>query len=542
MSTAVREQIRQLTAAFDEVVDAISVEDLRGRERSPHPLADSADPAGDVLSIGRRPAGRQLSIAAVWVLLVVGTVGALVWVQRNAAAPAATPATAPARTAASASFGQFVWPAPARHFATLDELVESFAGEVLAWDAWDIVGTASESPEPQTFTLTSSSPEASVALVAIPSADGWGFVQIGQPMTASAEQPGDLVLSMPIGAGTASASVVIRLADGTTRESTDISGRVVFPDVRLEDLVSALAVTRDTGDRALTALGGVYGIDPASPATVPSSTTGVADQGVPYGPLDYATTDEGLPMWPAANVSDPPATTTGYGLQLCDSGFGTKVMRVDPAAGPAHAYSGTLCVFVDLAEPRADAVTKCATSTEQLHYARCQRRTDQTGSAGPGTSQRAAATADDTAAMQAFPSATAWDQAEVFDATVSASAQGAPAYRDGAVAVTLSTADDGAAAETVDQPGVCFVIEIPGATADGCVGRALLATGLAYGAFQDGDGPIELVGIVPDEVVAVEIGGQVVTPVNNVWHYTATSGSPLTITVRAADGRATSTL
>ena len=31
-------------------------------------------------------------------------------------------------------------------------------------------------------------------------------------------------------------------------------------------------------------------------------------------------------MWPEANVSDPPATTSGYGMQLCDSGYGTKIL------------------------------------------------------------------------------------------------------------------------------------------------------------------------------------------------------------------------
>ena len=143
------------------------------------------------------------------------------------------------------------------------------------------------------------------------------------------------------------------------------------------------------------------------------------------------------------------------------------------------------------------------------------------------------------AAMQAFPSATAWDQAELFDATVSA-ASTKTVHRSTATARprSPSTLHDVAVVDaTVDQPGVCFQIEIPGATANGCAGHGLLATGLAYGAFQDGDGPIEIVGIVPDEVIAIEVDGQTLTPTNNVWHYTATSGDPLTITVRSADGR-----
>jgi hypothetical protein len=82
----------------------------------------------------------------------------------------------------------------------------------------------------------------------------------------------------------------------------------------------------------------------------------------------------------------------------------------------------------------------------------------------------------------------------------------------------------------------------PGATAAGCVGHSLLATGLAYGAFQSGDGPIEIVGIVPDEVTAIEIDGITVKPTNNVWHYTATEGVALKITVRSADDRTAATV
>lgn len=551
MSTAVREQIRKLTAAFDEVVDDITVGEVHGRVGPTIPFHDVDHPTGDVLANGSRPSARLLSIAAVWMLLVVGVVGALVWVERNGPPPSATPSPSTTDAAAApAAFGQFVWPAPPRNFATLDDLVGAFATEVLAWNAWDVVGDVNDTSQPQVFTLASSSPEASVRLVAIPSPEGWGFVQIGEPMSGSAEQPGDLVLTVPIGVGAESGSVVIRLSDGTTRESADLTGQVVFSGVRVEDVVSALAVGRDANGRALTAVGGMFRDDSAPPATVPGSVPGStiavnAEQGIPYGPLDYATTEQALPMWPEVELSDPPATTSGYGMQLCDSGPGTKILRVDPASGPSHAYSGTLCVFVDLAEARVDAVTKCATSTDRFNYARCQRRTDQTDTTGAGASKSAVTDAEDMAAMQAFPSATAWNQSEMFDATVSAASarDASRSYRDGSVTVTLGTASDGAVVDaTVDQPGVCFEIEISGATARGCVGHNLLATGLAYGAFQDGAGPIEIVGIVSDEVIAIDVDGQTVTPTNNVWHYTATSGAPLTITVRSADGRAATTM
>jgi hypothetical protein len=481
----------------------------------------------------------------VWVLLVVGVVATLTWIERNGAAPSAAPSPSTTGAASTpAAFGQFVWPAPPRGFATLNDLVAAFATEVLAWDAWDVAGDVSEGSQPQVFTVASSFPEASVALVAVPSPDGWGFVQIGQGINASAEQSGDLVLTVPVSTGAESGSVVIRLADGTSLERTDNTGRVVFPSVRVDDLVSALAIGRDANGRAVAAVGGAFADDSAPPATAPdsapeSTTAMFAENGFPYGQLDYATTERALPRWPEVNVSDPPATTSGYGMELCDGGYGTKILRVDPDSGPSHAYSGTLCVFIDLAEPRLDAITSCATSTDRFNYARCQWRTDQTDTAGAGTSRQAVAAREDQAAMRNFPTATAWNQAEMFDGVVSAATvgDGSRTYRDGPVGVALQPSTESG----IDQPGVCYVIEIPGASARGCVGRALLATGVAYGAFQDGDGAIELVGIVPDEVIAIDVGGQIVRPTNNVWHYTATSGAPLTITVRSDDERTATT-
>ncbi len=142
--------------------------------------------------------------------------------------------------------------------------------------------------------------------------------------------------------------------------------------------------------------------------------------------------------------------------------------------------------------------------------------------------------------MVAFPTATRWDQPEGVNAAVNAAAKpgSSVAYQDDTVTVTLreSQTSDG-----VDMPGVCFVINVPGATADGCVGRSLLATGLAYGAFKDGDGPIELVGIVPDEVSSIEIDGTVLTPTNNIWHHSITDSSAPRITVRSTSGNAATT-
>jgi hypothetical protein len=69
-----------------------------------------------------------------------------------------------------------------------------------------------------------------------------------------------------------------------------------------------------------------------------------------------------------------------------------------------------------------------------------------------------------------------------------------------------------------------------------------VSTGLAYGAFRDGDGPVEIVGIVPDDVETVEIAGTVIRVTNNVWHYTGHASDDLTFKVVSTDGALTASV
>ena len=278
MSTTIPEQIRQLTAAFDELVGDITIAEVSGRVEVPYPFHDVEHPPGDALAFGHGSSRRRLlSVVAAGVLLVVGVVSTLAWVGRDRASTFATPLpSATGSATASVAFGQFVWPAPPRNFATPEKLVGAFATEVLGWQASDFLGAVTGEPQPQVFTIVNSSSKASVALVAIPSPNGWGFVQIGKSMSASGEQPGDLVLTVPVSDATQSRTVVIRLSDGTTRESTDLSGRVVFSGVRLQDLISALAVDRDANGRAVSVAGGVFEVDSVPPATDPEPTAAAA--------------------------------------------------------------------------------------------------------------------------------------------------------------------------------------------------------------------------------------------------------------------------
>jgi hypothetical protein len=90
---------------------------------------------------------------------------------------------------------------------------------------------------------------------------------------------------------------------------------------------------------------------------------------------------------------------------------------------------------------------------------------------------------------------------------------------------------------TPDKPEICFEIAIGDGTSTGCADDSLIRTGLAYSATQDHDGPIHVVGIVPDEIDAVLIDGKTIKVSNNVWHYAAPSGTNLSFVVRSVDGR-----
>lgn len=545
MSTNVREQLRQLAEAFDEFVDDVSVEELIGRPGVTGGAEDSAwiEPNAD--DSAGAPTWRRFGVAAAALLLLLGMAGALATVDRGSPESAGGLAS-PAGTGASASavtFGQFVWPAPAAGYASLGELVGAFTTEVMGWTAFDLVGDVDDQLRPQSLTLSNTLLDAEVTVIAVPSPEGWGFVQIGPSVSASMGDDGHVTLEFPTDAAVTSTFVTVRLAGGAIFEVTVDTGWVELPDTQLDQVVSALVVGYDAVGDAIMAAGGQFNSD-ATPtihdATAPNSIPADLAEEEPYGPLDYAATDSMLPLWPYTNASDPVAATTGYGMHLCDSGYGTKVLRVDPATGSSHAYSGTLCVFIKLDEARPDSITTCATTTGGFNYARCQRATDDTVTTGAGTSVIAVASEQHQASMAAFPTATEWDQSEEFDVVVAAAA-GAPSsvdFEDNTVAVTLAAADS---KDGVDLPGVCFRIDLPGAVADGCVGRGLLATGLAYGAFQDGDGPIEIIGIVPDDVTEVRINETALTPTNNVWHYTATQGAPLHITARSPDGRVATT-
>lgn len=547
MSTDVREQIRQLAAAFDSAIDDVRIDEIVGPRSVGAPEVSAVAPELAESTPRRSTHWNRGFAAAAAVVLVLSLVAALTFsrgrsgLEDEADAPgnASVPPATWFVTTSSDPLGSFVWPSPPRAFASVDALAEAFTIEVLEWSGFTSDGGPVDDQSPQGFDLVNPATGASVQVIAVPSPDGWGFVQVGRGLVASLVDRA-VLLQFPKSSAVATSTISVRLISGELRETSTDQDHVDVQGIDLEDLVSVLVVGRDVDGDVVSVNGGQFADTQGIAASVPGSVPGTTVVAPPttIDPLVFAGTESWLPRWPSMSVSTPPASTSGYGMQLCDGGYGTKLMRVDSPTDTAHAYSGTLCVFIDLARSRADAVVSCSTSTPPYNYARCARRTDQTDVAGAGTATSEIANATQQQAMKSFPTGTSSSQAEAFDVELSASSF---TFAEGGVVVQLQPplpTDD-----TVDPPGVCYVIELDSGRASGCVGRSLLATGLAYGAFRDGDGPIEIVGIVPDEVTEIQIDGTTVEPVNNVWHVTIEPGSiSPRIVVRSADGRETSTV
>lgn len=239
------------------------------------------------------------------------------------------------------------------------------------------------------------------------------------------------------------------------------------------------------------------------------------------GPVE-GTDDPGyLPEWPEVATSEAPATNRGYGLAMCTSDVWERAASLDVADAPVHSFTGTLCPRITLAEAVGDSIASCSNlRPDWIEYARCQRLPDEPI---PDVDH-----AVDNTAMTTVVDVDAYD-------TVPPPAR----HFQGALSATGSTVTTAGISVSLtgsnEEWERCYVIELPEATARGCLDEWVFLDGLAYGAFRAGDGPIEIVGIVPDDVATVEIGGTTIQVENNVWHYTDLTAARPSFTVYSAD-------
>lgn len=255
-----------------------------------------------------------------------------------------------------------------------------------------------------------------------------------------------------------------------------------------------------------------------SPRTLPEPAQGRTDQ-------QFAGTEEALPTFPMVWTSEESPSATGYGLAGC-SGSATMYAALVSRSSVVHQFAGTLCPIVHLDFPETPSVALCSSLTEETQYATCLQLSTEDPSDTPTV------TSFETGVpfVEALPAPTKSSERPLFSAEAQALRNPSREvdYQDSRIAVSVSQAGD----------VVHVAVRLPDATVDSVVGTLTLQTGLVYGAFQSGsDDAIDVIGVVPDDVVAVTVAGSVVPIQNNVWHYVARVGESLSIEVSGVDDR-----
>jgi hypothetical protein len=274
MPVDVIEQVQHLVEAFDEFVDDVSTDEVLQRVGGVSDAGAPADPEAPPPHGAGRAGWRRFGLVAAAVVLVAGLVGALVWVSADRSTPSSDAPPQTGATVPTVPLGDFVWPAPPRGYTTLDDLVTAFTTEVLAWDPADTdrVGEFNDQPQPQALTLVNERLGGNVVVIAIPSPQGWGFVQVGNGgLNASVDDDQTVALRYTPSTRSASSTVEARLTDGTTVTLTASTGRLELPEsVRVGELVSALVVEFDEQGNVIAATGRTYApSDPQTPPTLP---------------------------------------------------------------------------------------------------------------------------------------------------------------------------------------------------------------------------------------------------------------------------------
>lgn len=249
----------------------------------------------------------------------------------------------------------------------------------------------------------------------------------------------------------------------------------------------------------------------------------------PDGLTIFGNTTSPISVWPTLSTSGLPMTNLGYGMTICDSGTWTKYASLVSPTGTRHEFQGTLCTMTTLDEAAPNTVATCAAIqpvATDIHYAPCATVEP---SATPVKAEHPDAPQTTIVERAGLTVAvTPTEEEPTFSETISARSSSGPVYQDAAVTASLSPGKD--------DYTTCFAFDFQQFSSSGCLDYILVRTGLAFGAFRDGDGPIDLVGIVPDDVASVVVAGSVVEVRNNIWHITVPADTIVTLQISSADG------
>ena len=302
--------------------------------------------------VKQRRRNRRIAASAVAApVILLASFGAWSLVDRDssstqvvAAGSDAEPGTTPSAEA-TAPRG-FVWPAPPRDFGDLEELTDGLIEEVLGWPR-DRVRQDGGSDEvaSQSFTLVNLDTNRELHVVAVPSAQGWGFVEIGDPGATIGEGAGGgFAIKFQIPPGTATSTVEVRYLDGTITSETTTQSEIPLPDDRAPQTVaSVLTVHADANGTVITISSGQFnGADELPPAPTEEATISVPDLvGLDVDEATNRLNTAGL----VPEVIETQSTGTPPGV----------VISVEPAPGVQIPVGTTVAVTVAAAPSQSEA-------------------------------------------------------------------------------------------------------------------------------------------------------------------------------------------
>lgn len=259
--------VRPLRSEFREDLEMTAV------RSSSRPLPIRPLDARLVTYTGHEPHRRGVASALAVVAACAALVAGLAFLMRDRT-PAANDGDAP--PVVPVEFGDFVWPAPPRDFAGVNDLIFGFADDVLKWDAFDLEGDITDERQPQMVTLRNAELGAEVTGLAVPSPRGWGFVQIGTGASASVDEQGGASLNYALSANVVEVVAIVRMTDGMERTLDGGTTRAAMPDISVADLVSTLIIGSDAAGRVVAVVGGQFSAQDAAPPTTPVSSAPVA--------------------------------------------------------------------------------------------------------------------------------------------------------------------------------------------------------------------------------------------------------------------------
>lgn len=156
---------------------------------------------------------------------------------------------------------QLIWPEPSDP-ADPGTLGRRFAEEILGWDQAAITPDPDASPQGPTWVNISDDQGHEVGVLATPTSNGWGLVQIGDPSEIASAPLGYASINPNLGLGATTVVIHAAVRDGSTlawqADLTTQPGIVVLTGPQMGDIRTLLITYQDENARVIAVNGGQY--------------------------------------------------------------------------------------------------------------------------------------------------------------------------------------------------------------------------------------------------------------------------------------------